>query len=282
MNEGRTTRRKNKKNLITKMLILIVFAVGLILLMYPVASDMHNLWKNEKNRERYLEKVRTNSEKENNALWKEAEKYNENHVLNSVKDVFCDDKNFSEDSRKYRNTLNPNGDEMMCYVEIPGANISLAVFHGATKNVLEKGVAHIEGTSLPVGGKGSHAVLAAHRGLPFAKLFTDLDSVQEGDRFYIHVLSKTLAYKIDRIKVVTPEDVSMYFSIDKNKDYVTLMTCTPYGVNTHRLLIRGHRVAAGSHREAKPLMSYIIYTVVFATIVLVIIYVYKKRKNRSK
>lgn len=284
-NKGQRKLKKDYKNAIVRILIFVLFITGAAFLLYPTANDIYNRWNNEKLNKKYLEKIRSNSDEENKSILKEAENYNKEHTTNAVKDVFDDEENISEDSKSYMNTLNPNKDGMMCYVEVPKANISLAVFHGASRSVLEKGVAHLEGTNLPIGGRGNHAVFAAHRGLPSAKLFTDLDNVQEGNRFYIHVLNRTLAYKIDRIKVVAPENISMYFNIDKKEDYVTLMTCTPYGVNTHRLLIRGHRVPMGNHREINPLTVYLMFTIcalIVVSIVLVMIYVYKRRKNVSK
>lgn len=125
-------------------------------------------------------------------------------------------------------------------LEIPKIGVTLAIYHGVGADVLEQGCGHVEGTSLPIGGGSTHAVLAAHRGLPSAELFTDLDQMEEGDLFYIHVMDETFAYEVDRIETVLPEETE-YLDIEEGEDYVTLLTCTPYGVNTHRLLVRGTR-----------------------------------------
>ena len=153
------------------------------------------------------------------------------------------DWNFSdEDKAAYEKELNFNNDGSMGYIDIPKINVKLTIFHGTDESVLQTSIGHLEGTSLPVGGKGTHSVLSGHRGLPSAKLFSDLDQLREGDTFTIHVLNETLTYEVDQIRVVEPTDLSN-LTIDPDQDYVTLVTCTPYGINTHRLLVRGHRIA---------------------------------------
>lgn len=142
---------------------------------------------------------------------------------------------------EYEDLLNLNGDGIMGTIEIPVIQVKLPVYHYATDDVLDKGAGHLAGSSLPVGGKGTHALISAHRGLPTARMFTDLDKLDKGDVFYLHVLGRDLAYEVDQIKTVDPENVSD-LSIDSDRDYVTLITCTPYGVNTQRLLVRGHRI----------------------------------------
>lgn len=142
----------------------------------------------------------------------------------------------------YNKTLDVTGTGIMAYVEIPKINTTLPIYHGTDDAILQVAVGHIPGTSLPVGGKGTHAVISGHRGLPSAKLFTDIDRLVDGDTFMIQVLDETLTYEVDQILTVLPDDVSA-LAIDPNQDYVTLVTCTPYGVNSHRLLVRGHRIA---------------------------------------
>ena len=159
--------------------------------------------------------------------------------MNSIVDAFNEEEDY-EPTHPYDEVLDPNGDGLMGSIEIPKIQAKLAIYHGLSKNVLEKGVGHVEGTSLPIGGESTHAVLAAHRGLPNAKLFTDLDQMEVGDIFILHILGKNLAYKVDQIKTVLPEETSE-LDIVEGEDYVTLVTCTPYGVNTHRLLVRGTR-----------------------------------------
>ena len=142
---------------------------------------------------------------------------------------------------EYNSLLNLNGDGVMGYIEIPKLDLRLSIAHGTDEDVLQKMVGHVEGTSLPVGGESTHAVLSAHRGLPTAKLFSDLDLMQVGDRFTIYTLNQALTYQVDQITVILPEEIEA-LAIEPGKDYVTLMTCTPYAVNTHRLLVRGVRV----------------------------------------
>ena len=185
----------------------------------------------------------------------------------------------------------PNGDGLMGSIEIPKLNLTLAIYHGLSTEVLEKGVGHVEGTSLPIGGASTHAVLAGHRGLPSAKIFTDLDQMKNGDIFLIHVLGKTLAYKVDQIKTVLPEE-SSELDIIEGEDHVTLVTCTPYGVNTHRLLIRGIRteyVEPEEKAEETPIqqiakvdpVKIMIIGLVAMVIMIIIVYIVIRRKNRK-
>ena len=150
--------------------------------------------------------------------------------------------NFSEEDRKqYEKELNFNDSGIMGYINIPKIDIKLSIFHGTDESVLQTSIGHLEGTSLPIGGTGTHSVLSGHRGLPSARLFSDLDKLREGDVFTLHILNETLTYEVDQIRVVEPTDLSQ-LQIDPDKDYCTLVTCTPYGINTHRLLVRGHRI----------------------------------------
>ena len=171
---------------------------------------------------------------------KKAEEYNEALLPCVLPDSFA----FAESSGVdpvYMNTLNIAGDEMMGSVEIPKINIKIPIYHTTEEEVLNKGAGHLEGSSLPVGGVNTHAVISAHRGLPSASLFTDLDQLKPGDHFLLHVLNETLCYEVDKISVVKPEDTTA-LAVEDGQDLVTLLTCTPYGVNTERLLVRGHRV----------------------------------------
>ena len=177
--------------------------------------------------------------KEIKEIKKEVRAYNANLVNNRtiLTDPF-DEEAWNTLSSSYEDLLNVNG--VMAYIEIPKIDVYLPVYHGTDKETLEKGIGHLQNTSFPIGGKGTHCVLSGHSGLPTAMLFTNLDQLKKGNRFYIHVLDEVLAYKVDQIEVVEPEDISL-LSIDPNEDYVTLVTCTPFGKNTHRLLVRGTR-----------------------------------------
>lgn len=175
--------------------------------------------------------------------------YTERSVRNSEAKIATGQENTDEedvlygraDDPEYEGLLNIGGDEMMGYVDIPSIGVSLPIYHYTTDDVLSKGVGHLYGTSLPVGGENTHSVITGHRGLPSSKLFTDLDKVKVGDVFSIYVLGEELDYQVDQIDIVLPDEISS-LSIEPGKDLVTLVTCTPYGVNTHRLLVRGHRI----------------------------------------
>ncbi len=221
-------------------IFILLLLVGASVLFYPTFS---NLW-NERLQARtigtYEEATAQLTDEQKSKLLEEAREFNAQHLRNDIVDAF-DENNEYVLTHPYDKLLEIDGSGVMCYLEIPRINSKLAVYHGISAEVLEKGVGHLQGTSLPVGGESTHAVLSAHRGLPSAKLFTDLDSVAVGDQFYIHVLDEHLAYEVDEINTVLPEEVSL-LDIVPGKDLVTLITCTPYGVNTHRLLVRGHRV----------------------------------------
>ena len=225
------------------LVICIIFLAGLSLLLYPFVA---NQWNNYRQKQLISGYEQVVSEKEAaegidyDAERKKAEDYNEALLPCVLPDSFALAESSGEDP-VYMNTLNIAGDEMMGSVEIPKINIKIPIYHTTEEEVLNKGAGHLEGSSLPVGGANTHAVISAHRGLPSASLFTDLDQMKVGDHFLIHVLDETLCYEVDKISVVKPEDTSA-LAVEDGQDLVTLLTCTPYGVNTERLLVRGHRV----------------------------------------
>ena len=225
------------------LVICIIFLAGLSLLLYPFVA---NQWNNYRQKQLISGYEQVVSEKEAaegidyDAERKKAEDYNEALLPCVLPDSFALAESSGVDP-VYMNTLNIAGDEMMGSVEIPKINIKIPIYHTTEEDVLNKGAGHLEGSSLPVGGANTHAVISAHRGLPSASLFTDLDQLKEGDHFLIHVLDETLCYEVDKISVVKPEDTSA-LAVEDGQDLVTLLTCTPYGVNTERLLVRGHRV----------------------------------------
>lgn len=216
-------------------LIGLVFIVGICLLAYPFVSDSLNVFTQKKEINAYEADIENMENDEMELARAAAEMYNEALLANSNRWNFTD-----EDAKEYQGVLNLSGNGTMGYVEIPKINCLLSIGHGTGEEVLETAIGHIEGSSLPVGGIGTHCALSGHRGLPSAKLFTDLDQLEEGDEFYLHVLDETLTYVVDQIVVVEPEDMAE-LAIDLEKDYCTLVTCTPYGVNSHRLLVRGER-----------------------------------------
>ena len=170
-------------------------------------------------------------------IWNDAVEYNKELQTRSNHWFLTE-----EQQEEYESMLNVSGNGIMGYIEIPSIKVSLPIYHGVDEGILQVAIGHIEGSSLPVGGKGSHCVISGHRGLPSAKLFTDLDQLAEGDIFMLRVLDETLTYEVDQILIVEPSDMSS-LEFDEEKDYCTLVTCTPYGINSHRLLVRGHRVA---------------------------------------
>ena len=221
-------------------LILLLFAVGVVILLYPLISEWHNSRAQTTVIENYNHAAAGLSETEYENLREAAREYNEG-LLGSV--VLTDPFDASAAkmaSEEYEALLNISGDSVMGTIRIPKINVTLPIYHGTANETLEKGAGHLENTSLPIGGTGTHAVLSAHSGLPTAALFTDLEKLAKGDLFFLDVLDETLAYRVDQVKVVEPEDTSDLL-IDTNADYVTLVTCTPYGINSHRLLVRGVR-----------------------------------------
>lgn len=227
-------------NVVRVLLVILLMLIGLGILLYPTVSNLWNEYLHFKQIGNYEEEIRALDKSEIERLLAEAKEYNVQHNHNVIMDAF-DKNNEYVLTHPYDTMLAVDDTGMMCYLEIPRISEKMVVFHGISAKVLEKGVGHIEGTSLPVGGKSTHTVMSAHRGLPSAKLFTDLDQMAVGDQFYIHVLDEHLAYEVDQINVVLPEEVSL-LDIVPGEDLATLVTCTPYGVNTHRLLVRGHRV----------------------------------------
>ncbi len=213
--------------------------LGLVLLLYPFVSDLISKWTSSAAVIGYEQEVKDMDDSARKDMLAAAEEYNSGLSGTIIKDAFSSEGEESVDQNKeYYSLLNLNG--LMAYVEIPSIDVHLPIYHGTGQDALKKGVGHLEGSALPIGGLGTHSVISAHRGLPGAKLFTDLDQIETGDLFYIYVLGETLAYEVDRIEVVAPEDVEPLTAVP-GKDHVTLMTCTPYGINSHRMLVRGIR-----------------------------------------
>ena len=229
--------QKIKQNLVTILLIFILL-VGLSMLSYPTVSDYWNSFHQSKAVAGYVEKVEDLSKADYSKLLSDAEVYNKTLDQGVIPDL-----NLTGEAKEaYNKLLDVTGSGIVAYVEIPKLNTTMPIYHGTDDSVLQIAIGHIPGTSLPVGGEGTHSVISGHRGLPSAKLFTDIDKLVDGDVFLIQVLGETLTYEVDQILTVTPDDVSA-LTIDPDQDYVTLVTCTPYGVNSHRLLVRGHRIA---------------------------------------
>lgn len=231
-----------RQKIITVLTILVLLA-GIGLLAYPAVSNLY-YERQQENLTDYYDNMVTEDipDEDRTAEFQECWNYNQGLMKGGVllTDPF-DEAQLDPTAMPYAGLLNVDGDGGMGYIRIPAINVKLMIYHGTSEDVLQKGVGHLQGSSLPVGGTGSHCVLSAHTGLNNKKLFTDLDKLEEGDQFYIHVLGEVLAYQIDQIKVVLPDETDD-LKINAEKDYVTLVTCTPYGINTHRLLVRGVRV----------------------------------------
>lgn len=226
-------------------LLIVVFLAGLSLLLYPTFSDYWNSFHQSKAIASYAESVANLDAEVYERLWNDAVAYNE--LLQ--KRAFVLEMNSVEEAA-YRQVLDVTGTGIMGYIEIPTINCSLPIYHGTDEGVLQIAVGHLAGTSLPVGGESTHCVLSGHRGLPSARLFTDIDKLTEGDEFIIRTLDETLTYEVDQILIVLPSDVAA-LGIEEGRDLCTLVTCTPYGVNSHRLLVRGHRVETVNRNQIR-------------------------------
>lgn len=258
----------------------LLFGVGLLL--YPTVSDWWNSMHQTQAIATYQKAVQDNSAARNKELWDAAVAYNES--------LPHDDSRFrmsAAQTRRYDSTLDVTGTGIMGYVQIPKISVSLPIYHGTDSAILQVAIGHIPGSSLPVGGLGTHCVISGHRGLPSARLFTDIDQLREGDLFMINVLGKTLTYQVDQIRVVLPDKLDD-LAIDDGLDLCTLVTCTPYGVNTHRLLVRGHRVpnrtaalAAGDTSLVSPVLVAALVTVLVAAVLVLTRLVRGRRRARG-
>ncbi|WP_356921643.1 class C sortase, partial [uncultured Dubosiella sp.] len=224
-----------KKNWSTVLLVM-MFTVGLSLLLYPTVADWWNKMYASHINDLYAENVSKLSDEEYEEILRKAKAYNEELLMETNR--FHPSDEMHED---YEKNLNVSKNGVMGVVKIPSLRVNLPIYHGVEESTLQDAIGHIEGSSLPIGGESTHTIVSGHRGLPSAKLFTDLDQMEVGDYFMFVVLDDTYTYQVDQIKIVEPNDFT-YLQIEEGKDLATLQTCTPYGINTHRLLVRGHRV----------------------------------------
>lgn len=277
------------KQRIINIVLVLFFLAGFGITMYPVFSDWYISHHQGQVVENYDKKAAEMSQKEIDEAFEKAREYNKELLGNVVLTDPFDPAAVEKQNEDYDNLLNIAGDGVMGSVEIPSINVYLPIYHGTDSESLEKGAGHLEDSSLPVGGKGTHSIISAHTGLPSAKMFDDLTEVKIGDVFYIHVLNRTLAYEVNQIKVVLPENISDLL-IDKDKDYVTLVTCTPYGINSHRLLVRGTRIP---YREAKKKdkgqkksnnmwKAYLLAAVLGVVLIILLWYYFRIRPNKRK
>lgn len=274
---------------LSALLIVLLLLAGAGLLLYPAVSNYVIERSQGEVIRSYQENIEQLDGNEKEAIRKAALDYNEQLVDSVILTDPFDSEALEEQNSDYFELLNPNGDGVMGYIEIPKIDVYLPVRHGTEAKTLEMGVGHLKNTSLPVGGSASHAVLSAHAGLPSAELFTNLTDMEKADVFYLHILGDVLAYEVDQIKVVLPHETEDMW-INQGEDYVTLVTCTPYGINSHRLLVRGTRIpyiaeakegAAASEKQSVLMWAYLI--LIPLTVVLIIIFlVWKKYRKRLK
>ena len=258
----------------------LIFITGLSLLLYPTVSNYMNSLHQSKVVANYSDKMKKMDKKEKQAEINKAKAYNKSLVLNDARFTPTE-----EQLAEYKSILNADGLGMMGYIVIPKIHLKLAISHTVDASVLQVGVGHLEGSSLPVGGKSTHCVLSSHRGLPSAKLFTELDLLKEGDIFYLHVYDQVLAYEVVKIATIEPDDYSL-FEIEEGKDLCTLFTCTPYGINTQRLVVRGRRVdntidASKLHSDAIKINKYVV-AICIAVLILCIEFMITKAIKKLK
>ena len=228
--------KKSLKKKIPNIIFGLIFIAGLAIFLYPSVSNYINSRNQSRAISNYEEMVNNISEEDYSKMWSEAIAYNEELAKKPLNFELSD-----EEREEYNKILNVSGTGVIGYIEIENIGVNLPIYHGTAESVLQVGIGHLEGTSFPTGTKSTHAVLSGHRGLPSSKLFSDLDQMIVGDTFLLHILNQTFAYQIDKINIVLPEETNDLAIVD-NEEYVTLVTCTPYGVNTHRMLVRAKRV----------------------------------------
>ena len=271
-----------RKHLSTIVLLFILF-IGLSLLLYPTASDYWNSFHQTRAIATYAENVANLDNNQYDQLWEDARAYNQALPFRSNPYYLSE-----EQKAQYESLLDVSGLGVMGYIEIPEIDVSLPIYHGTEESVLQVAVGHLDWTSLPVGGESTHCVLSGHRGLPSAKLFTNLDKLREGDTFLLRILDEVLTYEVDQILIVEPQETAA-LRVVEGKDYCTLVTCTPYGINTHRLLVRGHRVdnveqaktirVTADAVQIEPLLVAPIVAIPMLLILLVLLLLPRRRKR---
>ena len=265
-------------------ILVVIMTIGICLLAYPSFADFWNSFHQAREVMTYAEKVANMGTLEYEEILDEARIYNANIAKKGIKWGFLE-----EDKEEYNRQLNIGGNGVMGYIKIQKIGIMLPIYHGTSEEVLQTSIGHLEESSLPVGGATSHCMLSGHRGLPSAKLFSDLDKLKEGDTFTMTILNETLTYEIDHVWIVEPDDLT-HLQLETGKDYCTLITCTPYGINTHRLLVRGHRIdnidgnamvtADAIQIEAIYIAPFLMMPLLLILIIYVIVSTGMKRRNR--
>lgn len=271
----------------TTPILIVLFLLGLSLLLYPSVSNYWNARHQSHLINSYSEQMASIDNTEVQALWDAAVSYNDN-ICNRANPFVLS----PEEKAIYDQALDIDSTGIMGYIEIPSIGVALPIYHGTDESVLQIAAGHVDWTYLPVGGEGTHSVLSGHRGLPSAKLFTDLDRLKEGDEFVIRILNEILTYEIDQILIVLPEETEALMPV-AGKDYCTLVTCTPYGVNSHRMLVRGHRIENAPEAvtirvvadaiQIEPVLVAPIVSLPILLLLLILLFAApKKNKKRSK
>lgn len=272
------------KNHRSTILLILILLIGLSLMLYPSFADWWNSFHSSRAIASYVDQVANIDDAQYEELWDAAWDYNQS-LLHRPNDFLLSD----EQKEIYKSLLDFGGNGIMGYIEIPMIDVMLPIYHGTKESVLQIAVGHLDWTSLPVGGAGSHCVVSGHRGLPSARLFTDLDRLEVGDVFMLHVLNEILTYEIDQILIVEPRDTDPLL-IEPGKDLCTMITCTPYGINSHRMLVRGHRIESQEEPKViritadavriEPLMVAPIVAVPILLVLLIILLLPKQKKGK--
>lgn len=289
------------KRKITTFIFGLLFLAGFGILIYPTVSNQWNTYRQQQLITTYDKAVSKLEPEDFDAAWDAAETFNNSFDHNNIfGDVFSTQSKLTDiKDTEYWKVLNIEDNGIMGYLSIPKINVKLSIYHGTSDEVLQTGVGHLNGTKLPIGGESTHSVLSAHRGLPSAKLFTDIDQMKKGDRFYLHILDENLAYEVDQILSMVDKDdhetLEKALQIESGQDYVTLFTCTPYGVNTHRLLVRGHRVPYEGEEVASTPVDTMVQAIqnyymlflllglaVTALVIVLMKHLFKPRKKQAK
>ena len=279
-----------RSNIILIIVSIIMFLLGSLIFFYPTISNYIANKEFQGAIKTYNKSVKKISEEDLTEELNKAIKYNNELNGTEIHDPFEPGSGYIVPDN-YKDVLNISGDGIMGYIQIPKISLKLPIYHTSSEKVLEKGIGHLETTALPIGGVGNNPILTGHRGLPQAELFTRLDEVKKGNIIYIHVLNKHLSYEVDSIKVIKPDDVGTLRAI-KGRDMITLITCTPYGINTHRLVIQGKRVpyvpikeednsSVGTVKLTESMKSRVYGVIVGIIILVIILFIMKKRKNRD-
>lgn len=274
---------KKKRNNLTTVILVVALLAGLSLLLYPSFSDYWNSYHSSQAITDYSNAVKDMDNEKYGELLEQAREYN-SALASGTQEFYLTE----QEKKYYDSMLDVSGNGIMGYIEIPKIGVYLPVYHGTEESALQVAVGHLEWSGLPVGGESTHCVLSGHRGLPSAKLLTNLDKMQEGDVFVLRVLDEVFTYEVDRISIVEPNDISQ-MQIEQGQDLCTLVTCTPYGINTHRLLVRGHRVEntkeslsiriMSEANQIDPLLVAPIVALPVLAVTLIIIFIPKGRKN---